>query len=99
MRAAPAPLSKRLGDFGHDPARVTMGSTDFAAMETMSTEQLYQFVTENDSSQRKWKALHILEQRRMEPLVKAAKDSARAAMWAAVAAAVSALVALVGIAL
>ena len=63
----------------------------------MSTEELYKFVTENDSSERKWKALHILEERRMKPLVEAADRSAAAAKFSAIAASISALIALVAL--
>lgn len=71
-----------------------MSSTSFENMEKLSSEELHKFVTENDSSERKFKALHILEQRRMLPMIDAANKSASAAKYSAIAAGISAIIAL-----
>ncbi|MFC3702846.1 hypothetical protein ACFOND_14495 [Reinekea marina] len=74
-----------------------MSSTSHEKMAEMSTEKLYEFTTENDSSDRKWKAMHILEQRRMAPMIDAANRSAVAAKYSAIAAFTSASVAIIAL--
>jgi hypothetical protein len=63
-------------------------------LSQMSDRELFDFVTEKDSSQRKWVATHLLELRRNRELTEAAKSSARAAWIAAGLALVSALAAI-----
>jgi hypothetical protein len=71
-----------------------MEQREYDQLAALSDRELYGFVTENDSSQRKWAALHLLEERRNDRLTAAAKSSARAAWVEAVIAGVSAAVAL-----
>jgi hypothetical protein len=71
-----------------------MDQTQYDQLSKLSDRELYDFVTELDSSQRKWVALHMLEQRRNAVLTAAAKSSARAAWLAAAIAGASAIVAL-----
>lgn len=71
-----------------------MNQSDYDQMSKLSDRELYDFVTELDSSQRKWVALHMLEERRNQRLTAAAKSSARAAWFAAILSGVSAAVAL-----
>lgn len=77
-----------------------MEQREYEQLESLSDRELYDFVTEKDSSQRKWVALHMLERRRNAVLAEAAKSSAKAAWIAAgiagVAAAVSILAYLQG---
>ena len=61
-----------------------MESSEYENLAKLSDRELYDFVTEKDSSQRKWVALHLLEQRRNEKLVSAARSSALAS-WVAAA--------------
>jgi len=75
-----------------------MGSQDYKEMERLESEKLYEFLSDNDSSTRKWKAIHILETRRFQPMADAAKSSARAAKLSAVAAFVSAVTAILTVA-
>lgn len=70
-----------------------MEETEYNQLAKLSDRELYDFVTEKDSSQRKWVALHMLEQRRNAVLTQAAKASARAAWVAAAIAGASAVVA------
>ena len=70
-----------------------MEQTDYDRLAKLSDRELYDFVTELDSSQRKWVALHMLEQRRNAVLTQAAKSSARAAWLAAAIAGASAIIA------
>ena len=65
-----------------------MDNTQYEQLIAMSDAELFDFVTEKDSSQRKWAALYILETRR-------AKIASHAAIAAAVAAGLSAIVALI----
>mgnify|MGYP003584661258 FL=1 len=71
-----------------------MEQEEYDQLANLSDRELYDFVTEKDSSQRKWAALHMLEQRRNKVLTEAAKSSARAAWVAAVMAGVAAAVAI-----
>lgn len=71
-----------------------MDENEFKDFEKRSDRELFDFVTENDSSQRKWVAKHLLELRRNQELTKAAKSSARAAWLAATIAGISAVVAI-----
>ncbi len=70
-----------------------MEQTEYDQLAKLSDRELYDFVTELDSSQRKWVALHMLEQRRNAVLTQAAKASARAARLAAAIAGASAIIA------
>jgi hypothetical protein len=70
-----------------------MEQDEYVQLQKLSDRELYDFVTEKDSSQRKWVALHLLEQRRNAILVSAAKSSARAAWLAAIIAGISAVIA------
>ncbi|KOR50242.1 hypothetical protein ADT25_00305 [Xanthomonas oryzae] len=70
-----------------------MEQTDYDQLAKLSDRELYDFVTELDSSQRKWVALHLLEQRRNAVLTQAAKSSARAAWVAAAIAGAAAVIA------
>ena len=70
-----------------------MEKEEFISLEKLSDRELFDFVTEKDSSQRKWVALHLLEFRRNIELTRAAKSSARAAWWASGIAGVSAAIA------
>lgn len=72
-----------------------MEKDEFAHLEKLSDRELFDFVTENDSSQRKWVAMHLLELRRNIELTRAARSSAKAAWLAAIIAGVSAVVAVV----
>jgi hypothetical protein len=69
-----------------------MEQNEYEQLSKLSDRELYDFVTEKDGSQRKWVALHMLEQRRNAVLIDAAKSSARAAWLAAVIAGVAAAV-------
>lgn len=71
-----------------------MEQSEYDKLTKLSDRELYDFVTEMDSSQRKWVALHLLEERRNEILTAAAKSSALAAWIAAIVAGISAAVAL-----
>jgi hypothetical protein len=71
-----------------------MNQSDYEQLVKLSDRDLYDFVTEQDSSQRKWVALHLLEERRNDRLTASAKSSARAAWVAAIIAGLSAAVAL-----
>ena len=70
-----------------------MEQNEYSQLQKLSDRELYDFVTEKESSQRKWVALHLLEQRRNAVLMSAAKSSARAAWLAAVIAGISAVIA------
>ncbi len=70
-----------------------MEQTEYDQLAKLSDRELYDFVTEKDSSQRKWVALHMLEQRRNAMLTAAAKSSAHAAWLAAAVAGASAIIA------
>lgn len=74
-----------------------MESNQYEQLEKLSDRELFDFVTERDSSQRKWVAMHLLEMRRNAVIVKAARSSAFAAWVAALIAGVSAVVAVVAI--
>jgi hypothetical protein len=79
----------------HTPSAITrqhMEQNEYNQLAKLSERELYDFVTEKDSSQRKWVALHMLEQRRNTVLTEAAKSSARAAWVAAVIAGIAAAV-------
>lgn len=71
-----------------------MEQDDYERLKALPDRKLYDFVTELDHSQRKWVALHLLEERRNERLTAAARSSARASWLAALIAGVSAMVAL-----
>jgi hypothetical protein len=66
---------------------------DYEMLDRLSDRELFDFVTEIDSSQRKWVAMHLLEGRRNRAITSAAKSSAIAAWVAAVVAGISAVVA------
>ena len=70
-----------------------MEQKDFEYLEKLSDRELFDFVTETDSSQRKHVAVHLLELRRNMELTRAAKSSARAAWLAAIIAGIAAVVA------
>jgi hypothetical protein len=70
-----------------------MEQTQYDELAKKPDRELYDFVTEQDSSQRKWVALHMLEERRNAVLTAAAKSSARAAWLAAAIAGASAIIA------
>lgn len=70
-----------------------MEEDQFKQFEKLSDRELFDFVTEKDSSQRKWVAMHLLELRRNRELTRAAKSSARAAWLAAAIAGISAIIA------
>ena len=55
---------------------------------------MFDFITEKESSQRKWVAMHLLELRRNKVLTSVARASAIAAWLAAVIVGVSAVVAI-----
>lgn len=73
-----------------------MNQEEFESMEKLSDRELFDFVTEKESSQRKWVAVHLLEKRRNEVLVRAARSSAIAAWIAALVAGISAVIAFIG---
>ena len=70
-----------------------MNKSEYEQLERLSDRELFDFVTEKDSSQRKWVATHLLELRRNREVTRAAKSSATAAWVAAVVAGVSAVIA------
>ena len=72
-----------------------MNPKEFAEMEQLDTATLVTISAERDASHRKHAASHILELRRAEPLKRAATASAHAAIWAAVAAFISAAAAVI----
>ena len=73
-----------------------MDKEEFDSLEKLSDHELFDFITEKDSSQRKWIAIHLLEIRRNKVLASAAKSSAIAAWIAAAVAGVSAVIAFIG---
>ena len=68
-------------------------ANEYAFLEKLSDRELFDFVAEKESSQRKWVAMHLLEMRRNEALTRAAKSSTRAAPVVAIVAGASAVVA------
>ena len=70
-----------------------MKNEDYEQLEKLSDSELFDFITEKDSSQRKWIAMHLLELRRNKAVTSAARSSAIAAWFAAIVAGVSAVVA------
>jgi hypothetical protein len=70
-----------------------MDSKGYEELERLSDRDLFDYVTEKDSSQRKWAAMHLLELRRNRALVSAARSSAFAAWVATLVAGVAACVA------
>lgn len=66
---------------------------DYERLDQLTDRELFDFVTEKDSSQRKWVAMHLLEVRRNRAIASAARSSALAAWAAAVVAGVSAVIA------
>ncbi len=70
-----------------------MEQNEYEQLQRLTDRELYDFVTEKDSSQRKWVALHMLEQRRNAVLASAARSSARASWLAAIIAGISAVIA------
>lgn len=72
-----------------------MKEEEFKQLEKLTDRELFDYFTENDSSQRKWVAQHLLELRRNRELTQAAKSSARAAWLAAIIAGISAVIAVV----
>lgn len=71
-----------------------MDEAAYQNLQKLSDRALYDFVTETDASQRKWVAIHLLEERRNKRLTGAAKASAIAAWVAAVIAGVSLAIAM-----
>jgi len=71
-----------------------MKNEDYEQLEKLSDSELFDFITEKDSSQRKWVAMHLLELRRNKAVTSAARSSAIAAWFAAILAGVSAVVAI-----
>ena len=63
-----------------------MEKSEWEELSKLSDRELFDFVTEKDSSQRKHAALHLLEMRR-------GRVMQRVAMWSAIAAFLSAIVA------
>lgn len=61
-----------------------MKNEDYEQLEKLSDSELFDFITEKDSSQRKWVAMHLLELRRNKAVTSAARSSAIAA-WVAAA--------------
>lgn len=74
-----------------------MTEDEYNQIDALQDRELYDFVTEKDSSQRKWVAIHLLEQRRNAALVAASKSSARAAWLAAAIAGGSAIIAVLAL--
>jgi succinate dehydrogenase flavin-adding protein (antitoxin of CptAB toxin-antitoxin module) len=72
-----------------------MKEEEFKQLVNLSDRELFDYITEKDSSQRKWVAQHLLELRRNRELTQAAKSSARAAWLAAIIAGISAVIAVV----
>jgi hypothetical protein len=70
-----------------------MDHKGYQYLENLSDRELFDFVTEADSSQRKHAAVHLLELRRNQEMTRAAKSSARAAWLAALIAGIAAIVA------
>lgn len=70
-----------------------MNKNEYEQLEKLSDRELFDFVTEKDSSQRKWVATHLLELRRNREVTRAAKASAVAAWVAAIIAGISAVIA------
>ena len=70
-----------------------MKNEDYEQLEKLSDSELFDFITEKDSSQRKWVAMHLLELQRNKAVTCAARSSAIAAWFAAIVAGVSAVVA------
>jgi len=70
-----------------------MTEDEYNQIDALQNRELYDLVTEKDSSQRKWVAIHLLEQRRNAALIAASKSSARAAWLAAAIAGGSAIIA------
>ncbi len=69
-------------------------SNTYEWLDKQDEDLLCELLTQNDSSVSKTKAAHILEKRRMKPLVEAAQKSASSARCSAIAAIVSAIIAL-----
>ena len=61
------------------------------------TRELFELAAVVDRSEKHWAALDILEHRKLRPLVDAARKSATAAKWSAIAAVISASIALTAI--
>ena len=74
-----------------------MEASEYASLEKLTDRELFDFVTEKESFQRKWAAMHLLEMRRNEAMAKAAKSSARAAWLAALNAGISAAIAILAL--
>jgi type IV secretory pathway component VirB8 len=74
-----------------------MEASEYASLEKLTDRELFDFVTEKESSQRRWAAMHLLEMRRNEAMVKAAKSSASAAWLAALIAGISAVIAILAL--
>ncbi len=71
-----------------------MKKEDYELLEKLTDSELFDFITEKESSLRKWIAMHLLELRSNKVLTSAARASAIAAWLAAVIAGVSAVVAI-----
>lgn len=71
-----------------------MKNEGYEQLEKLSDSELFDFITEKDSSQRKWVAMHLLELRRNKAIASAARSSAIAAWFAAILAGVSSVVAI-----
>lgn len=70
-----------------------MNIPDYERYMAMSDRELIGFLPENEGSERKHAAHHILELRRAERAAKASEQAAVAARWSAIAAFLSVLVA------
>ncbi|MDE1544309.1 hypothetical protein PTW32_02675 [Dechloromonas agitata] len=70
-----------------------MNRDDYERLATLSDQELFDFVTEQDSSQRRWVAMHLLEVRRNKSIASSAKWSAVAAWIGAAVAGISAFLA------
>lgn len=66
-----------------------MEKNEYEQLSKLSDRELFDFITEKDSSQRKWVATHLLELRRNRQVAQAAKFSAIAAWVAAVVSIIS----------
>ena len=71
-----------------------MKKEDYELLKKLTDSELFDFITEKESSLRKWIAMHLLELRSNKVLTSAERASAIAAWLAAVIAGVSAVVAI-----
>lgn len=74
-----------------------MNKAEYESLLVAEDHELFDHVTEPDGSQRKWVAIYILEHRRNQRLLAAAKSSAKAAWIAAFVAGISAIAAVIAV--